>query len=201
MELPGRLIYALVGRVRLVKVRIQKFFVLMLCKVIGVKVGSDCMFYGFPGIYRFYKSDIIIGNACRFRSAKWSNLIGVGRRCEINTIRKGAIIVIGDGCGLTGTVIASAKSIQLGSNVLCGSNVTITDSDWHGIHPSERNTIGEVAGVVIGNNVWLGLNVVVLKGVTIGDNSIVGAGSVVTHSIPANVIAAGQPARVVKALL
>lgn len=89
----------------------------------------------------------------------------------------------------------------MGSNVLCGSNVTITDSDWHGIRSSERNIMGKVAGVVIGNNVWLGLNVIVLKGVTIGDNTIVGAGSVVTHSIPANVIADGQPARVVKALL
>jgi len=48
MELPGRLIYALVGRVRLVKSRIQKFFVLMFCKLVGVKVGSNCMFYGLP---------------------------------------------------------------------------------------------------------------------------------------------------------
>jgi len=77
---------------------------------------------------------------------------------------------------------------------MCGANVTITDTDWHGIPPGERRSPGKAAPVVIGPNVWLGLNVVVLKGVVIGANTVVAAGSVVSRSLPANVIAGGAPA-------
>ena len=83
-------------------------------------------------------------------------------------------------------------------------NVTIVDSDFH-VHwpPEKRRTVRTGAddrAVKIGEYVWIGANSLVLKGVSIGDNSIVGAGSVVANDIPANVIAAGNPARVIKNL-
>ena len=92
---------------------------------------------------------------------------------------------------MSGTIVSAAESIEIGSNVFCGANVTITDTDWHDY---------KTAPVKIGSNVWLGMNVVVLKGVTIGDSTIIGANSVVTKNIPENVIAAGQPAKIVKYL-
>jgi len=79
------------------------------------------------------------------------------------------------------------------------SGVYITDSDWHGIY-DRLDYIGASRPVSIGTNVWLGDSVIVCKGVTIGDNSIIGAGSVVTGDIPANVVAAGNPARVIREL-
>jgi len=82
-----------------------------------------------------------------------------------------------------------------GNNVLCGANVTITDFDWH----SSRYA-SESRPVIIHDNVWLGLNVTVLKGVEIGGNSIIGANSLVVTSIPANVIAAGNPCKVIKSI-
>jgi acetyltransferase-like isoleucine patch superfamily enzyme len=99
-----------------------------------------------------------------------------------------------------GTIVAAAGSIVIGDDLLCGVNVTITDTDRHGIRPDERRKAGQSASVAIGNNVWLGLNVVVLKGVTIGENSIISAGSVVNKSIPPNVIAGGVPAAPIRPL-
>lgn len=164
------------------------------------EIGEDCKFYGRTLFRKSPTSNIVIGDNCVFRSAQWSNLAGLNRACMISTLKPGAEILIGDRCGLSGTVIGSALSIHLGDDVLCGANVTITDTDWHGIAPNKRRKPGDKARVRIGNNVWLGMNVTVLKGVSIGDDAIIAAGSIVTKDIPPNVIAAGCPARVVKKL-
>jgi acetyltransferase-like isoleucine patch superfamily enzyme len=101
--------------------------------------------------------------------------------------------------GLTAAVICAADEIVIGDNVLCGSNVTIVDADWHGLDPAARlGGTGKTAPVHIEDDVFLGLGVIVLKGVTIGRGSVVGAGSVVTQSIPAGCVAAGNPARVIR---
>ena len=78
----------------------------------------------------------------------------------------------------------------------CGANTLITDGDWHLDDPRA----GEPAPIIIEENVWLGEGVKVLKGVTIGKNTVIGVGSVVTKNIPANVMAAGNPCRVIKEL-
>ncbi|MBI1212314.1 MAG: hypothetical protein GC190_12685 [Alphaproteobacteria bacterium] len=78
---------------------------------------------------------------------------------------------------------------------MLASGVYISDSDWHGTYDRTREA-GQAAPIVIEDNVWLGLRVIVGKGVRIGRNSIIGAGSVVVHDIPPNVIAAGNPASV-----
>lgn len=96
----------------------------------------------------------------------------------------------------SGSYIEAGQSITIGSFCLIAANVRILDSDFHDIQ--SRNFTTEGKSVVIGNRVWLGPNVVVLKGVTIGDNTIVTANSVVSHSLPANVIATGIPARVIR---
>ncbi|HTD40683.1 MAG TPA: acyltransferase [Mucilaginibacter sp.] len=112
----------------------------------------------------------------------------------ISTQRSSAQLIIDDDCGFSGTVVSAFKLIKLGKNVRCGANTLITDSDWHLEDPRSS----EPASIVIEDNVWLGVNCVVLKGVTIGENSVIGANSVVTKSIPANVIAAGNPCKVIK---
>ena len=90
--------------------------------------------------------------------------------------------------------------VTFGDDCFVGPNVSIYTA-CHSTDPIERNSRKEWAKPVsIGNNVWLGGNVTILPGVTIGDNCTIGAGSVVTHDIPANTIAAGNPARVIKQL-
>jgi len=166
----------------------------------GVHLGKGCRFFGKLHFRRAEFSTIIIGENCTFRSSATSNRVGINRPCMISTLERDAVIRIGCGCGLSGTVIGAAERIEIGNNVLFGANSTITDTDWHGIAPDTRRESGAVAPVIIEDNVWIGLNATVLKGVTIGRNSIVGAGSVVIKSIPANVIASGQPAKVIKNL-
>lgn len=157
----------------------------------GVKLGKNIQFDGKCYFKRFPKSVIKIGDNCEFLSRHNSNLIGIDRPCMISTLTEEAQLVIGNNCGFSGTVIGAFSSIRIGDNVRCGANTLITDSDWH----SDDPRTGPAKPVVIGNNVWLGLNVVVLKGVEIGENTVIGANSLVTKNIPANVIAAGNPCK------
>lgn len=88
--------------------------------------------------------------------------------------------------------------IFIGDDVMIGPNVTISTAG-HPIDPSLRRRVGQFnIPVRIGNGVWIGAGVIVLPGVTIGDNSVIGAGSVVTRDIPANVVALGSPCRVLR---
>ena len=108
-------------------------------------------------------------------------------------------IRIGNYCLIcSGVRIGSAHEILIGNNCMIASNAYITDSDWHDIY--NRVSIGKTAPVHIEDNVWIGDSVIVCKGVSIGENSIIGAGAVVVGDIPANCVAAGNPAKVVKHL-
>ena len=163
----------------------------------SVKLGVNPKFDGKCYFKRYPKSMIKIGYNCEFRSRINSNLIGINRPCSISTLTPGAKIEIGNNCGFSGTVIGAFKFIKLGNNVRCGANTLITDSDWHLDDPR----VGKPKDVNIGDNVWIGINVVVLKGVTIGDNTLIGANSVVIKDIPANVVAAGNPCKVIKPII
>lgn len=162
----------------------------------GIKLGKGARFDGKCNFHRFPKTIIKIGACCEFRSRINSNLIGIDRPCSISThlSSHNAVLEIGDHCGFSGTVIGCFKHIKIGNHVRCGANTLITDSDWHADDPR----VGEDADVFIEDNVWLGEGVKVLKGVTIGKNSVIGAGSIVTRDIPSNVIAAGNPCKVIK---
>ena len=117
----------------------------------------------------------------------WGREAGAGR------------VVIGDCCLMSpGSRLSASDEIVLGDGVMLANGAYITDSDWHMIY--DRMTRDEPTPVHIGNNVWLGDHSTVLKGVTIGDNSVVAARAVVTRDVPANVVVAGSPAKVVKEL-
>jgi len=167
----------------------------------GIHAGSRNYFKGVPILKCKPGSRIQIGNRNIFNSTEQSNLVGINRRCIIATHTKTANLSIGNGCGFSGTTIGAFENIEIGDNVICGGNTVITDSDWHGIKPDERAGVFAVSKPVkIERNVWLGLNAIVLKGVTIGENTVIAANSVVTKSIPANVIAGGNPCVVIKNL-
>lgn len=98
-----------------------------------------------------------------------------------------------------GVNIASAESVRIGNNCMLAADVLISDCDWHGIYNRVR-PFRCSAPVNLGDNVWVGARAIIGKGVSIGENSIIGAGAVVVNNIPANVIAAGNPAKIVKML-
>ncbi|MDH5671538.1 MAG: hypothetical protein OEZ06_05265 [Myxococcales bacterium] len=100
---------------------------------------------------------------------------------------------------LPGVRIASATSIRVGRNCMFATASSVSDADWHDIY-DRTSAPGATRPVVLEDNVWIGDSAMVCKGVTIGENSVVGAGAVVASDVPPNVIVAGNPARVVKEL-
>ena len=98
-----------------------------------------------------------------------------------------------------GTSIRSAKKIVIGDSSMIASDVTITDSDWHDIY-DRTDYVASPKEVIIQENVWIGEKSLILKGSKIGKNSIIGAGSVVSGEVPANVVFAGNPAKEIKKL-
>ncbi|TYR36837.1 acyltransferase [Sphingobacterium phlebotomi] len=166
-----------------------------LARCRGIDMGK-CKFYGSTIIIRKDGSTITIGDGCRFRSLSDSNLIGINHKCIISTQTSDAKLTIGKNCGFSGTTIGCFSSISIGDNVRCGANTLINDADWH--LDDSRTT--KPKPIVIEENVWLGYGVVVMKGVTIGANSIIGVNSVVTADIPENSIAVGIPCKVIKKL-
>ena len=110
-------------------------------------------------------------------------------------------ISIGKNCQICNhfTAVSEGEGIEIGDNVLVGTSVTVLDSDFHEIDPEKR--IGgtpKTGKVVIGDNVWIGDRVMILKGSTIGKNSVVAAGAVVSGEFPANVVIGGVPAKVIR---
>lgn len=175
---------------------IWTIFLKTVCFFKEIPIGKHSRFYGKAYFYRYPGSKISIGVNCGFRSDYNSNLIGINHPCILATHLKGAEILIGNDCGFSGTTIGSFKSIKFGDNVKCGANTLITDGDWH---PNDSRS-HEPREVLIGDNVWIGEGAKILKGVSIGQNSIIGAGSIVTQNIPENVIAAGNPCKVIKTI-
>jgi acetyltransferase-like isoleucine patch superfamily enzyme len=172
------------------------FFARLSARWWRISLGDGCRFTGRPHFRRYPGSQITIGRNCRFNSSATSNWIGVNRPCLISTLKEGAELSIGEGCGFSGTVIACAKRIQIGNNVRCGANTLINDTDWHG----DDLRTGPDKMVIIQDNVWIGANVSVLKGVTIGEGSLVATGSIVTQPIPKHSVAGGVPTKLIRTL-
>mgnify|MGYP006138619401 CR=1 FL=1 len=112
-----------------------------------------------------------------------------------------ALIQVGDGTRINGASIHATSSITIGRNCLIASNVMILDSDGHGVAVADRERHNPVAApIVIEDDVWVGANAIVLKGVTLGRGSVVAAGSVVTRDVAPMTLVGGNPARFIKAL-
>jgi acetyltransferase-like isoleucine patch superfamily enzyme len=173
------------------------------CALAGVKWGSGWRLYGLPIIQKHRQSTLTIGARLNLRSTVRSNPLGPNHPVILSTRRPGASLTIGDDFGMTGGSIVCEERIAIGQRVTVGANTTIVDTDFHPLDPSVRQqnpTDGGTALVIIEDDVFIGMNTLVLKGVTIGHGSVIGAGSVVTRDIPPGVIAAGNPAQVIKPL-
>ncbi len=116
-------------------------------------------------------------------------------------VERGARLVIGDFTLMNyGCSFGVTRCVEIGPHAIIGPYCNIVDSDYHSLDPVHRLKRPEAVPVILHDNVWLGARVMILPGVTIGANSAIGAGSVVTHSIPPDVLAAGVPARVIRKL-
>lgn len=171
----------------------------------GVDLGSDVRFFGLPLITMEDETHIAIGERCALCSVSSHTALGVMHPVILRTTRPQASIVIGAHTGISGASICAAKCVTIGNHVLIGANVVITDTDFHPLAPENRRYETnpdkiDTEPVVIEDNVFIGAGSIVLKGTHIGRDSVIGAGSVVTGSIPARVVAAGNPAKILRAL-
>lgn len=152
---------------------------------------------GLPIIKLGENSTLIIDENLKLNNNTKYNMVGIYKKCSI-AVKNNAILKIGKNCGFSGVSIFCSNKITIGNNVTCGGNVSIWDTDFHPINFKARrlNTIEEIRNkpVEIGNDVFIGANSLILKGVVIGDRSVIAAGSVVTKSIPSSEIWGGNPA-------
>ncbi len=176
-------------------IRFQKWYVNHFLRPQFERLGKRTTFMK-PWHVKIFGESISLGNYAnviatsdkKVRLTVWSNFGEKGR------------IKIGDYCLICpGVRIGAATEIVIGDSCMMAQGSYITDSDWHGLYDRSQ-PVGQTAAVRIGNNVWIGDSAIVCKGVTIGDNSVIGAGSIVTKDIPPDVIAAGNPAVVIKKL-
>ena len=145
---------------------------------------------------------ITIGDNFYLSSGNGVNPIASNLQADVY-VEPGATLTIGNNVGMSSTRLWIHESARIGNNVKIGGCVLITDTDAHPMDYVVRRSSNEgtkSALVVIEDDVWVGAHCIILKGVTIGARSIIGAGSVVTKSIPADCVAAGNPCRVIKNL-
>jgi len=173
------------------------------CALYGVGVQRGAKVWGKIFITRFPGSEISIGENIRIISSAYRYANNIFTQSKLRTMSTTASIKIGNGVSFNSiSVTARSQNISIGDHTLIGGNCQIMDSDGHPLWPPESRWYypGDEydAAVSIGSNVFIGLNVIILKGVNIGDNSVVAAGSVVARSVPKNCLAGGVPARVIK---
>lgn len=150
------------------------------------------------------QSKIIIGDDFTFFSGGNLNPLSSGRKGAIFA-EGSAVIKIGNHVGMSSTVLWAKQGITIGDRVTVGANCVILDSDCHSLNHLDRWTENDMKNcnsqpIVIEEDVLIGTGSYILKGVHIGARSIIGAGSVVTKDIPADCIAAGNPAKVIKSI-
>lgn len=159
-------------------------------------------FIGRSILFAFHGSRIRIGNNTTIISRFESNLVGLYQRCII-VARYGGCVEIGENCGISGSTIYSYDRIIIGNFTRVGANCKIIDNDFHPIelqyrHDGLNEQYTHRAPITIGEDCFIGMNSIILKGTKLGNNVIVGAGSVVHGCFPDNCVIAGNPARIIK---
>jgi maltose O-acetyltransferase len=175
--------------------RLWKYRALSSCRPEGgrPKIMQPVLFVGY--------GRIILGEGVQFGWVNSPNFYA--GYCHVEVAAEAATIEIGDRTEFNNDLFIKCEGagIKIGADGLFGADVEIFDSDFHDLHP-ERRTNGDqrMLPVEIGDNVYVGMGARILKGAKIGSDSVIGAGSVVTGTIPAGVVAAGNPCRVIREL-
>jgi carbonic anhydrase/acetyltransferase-like protein (isoleucine patch superfamily) len=169
----------------------------------GIAWGRGWRFYGAPILQKHRLGRVSFGDGLQLRSTPRSNPLGPHRPVILCAWQAGAVLQVGADFAMSGGTLCAAESIRIGDRVTIGANSVIVDTDFHPLDPGERLREPErtpAAPIVIEDDVFIGMGCYILKGVTLGRGCVVGAGSVVTRAVPAGMIAAGNPAREIRAV-
>lgn len=182
--------------------KIYKIYLYLIYKKIVFDNSVNLL--GLPIIQISKKSTFQIGRNVSIISNTRFNMAGINRKTTIFTTDK-SNLVISDNVGLSGVSIYCSKSIYIGENVLIGANVHIWDTDFHSINYIERLSMSQDVPknepIRIEKNVFIGANSIILKGVTIGEGSVIAAGSIVSKNIPPLQIWGGNPIQFIKIVI
>lgn len=168
----------------------------------GVKHGKNVWFTGPTILLTHHRGDITVGDNVVFNSRIEKNLVGLMNPTIISCVNDG-YVHIGNNCGFSSVVMASRIGIEIGDYATVGGNVRIFDHDFHEVEaiPRRGGTDGSgirSAKVIIGDDVFIGTNAIILKGTKIGDRSIIAAGSVVFGlDIPPDSLVKGNPGKII----
>lgn len=186
----------------LVRMRFYPMLNRALLKKQGAVLGRNVQIPGKLNLVTSGNHVISIGDNFYFSSGDAVNPISSNLQGAIY-LENGASLKIGNNVGMSSTRMWIHDSVTIGDNVKIGACVLITDTDAHPLDYLARRTSNDgtkSAPIVIEDDIWVGAHSIILKGVTIGARSIIGAGSVVTKSIPADCVAAGNPCKVIKTI-
>lgn len=174
--------------------------------LLGVELGKNVRCWGPVMLARWPGSRISVGSGCSIiSSSRRATACTLHAPTRLRTHGPEAHIELAEGVQLSGaSITARSQHIYIGRNAMLAPNCVVVDSDFHAHWPPERRHLEpgyeKDAPVHIGDHVWVGMGCTILKGVTIGEGAVIAAGSVVTRNVPPRSLAAGVPARVVRAL-
>lgn len=144
------------------------------------------------------KGKLYINNSGTVHMGKRVRIIGKPWATQF-TVEKGAVLEIGDNTFINaGVGIAACQRVTIGDDVKIGPRTSILDSTYHQLDINDEEDLRKP--ITIQNNVWIGTRCTILPGVTIGENSVVAAGSLVNRDVPKNVLVAGVPAKIIRQL-
>ena len=162
----------------------------------------NTIFHGLPILELYSRDSLDIGDGTLINSSNMFYHLSMHSKCKFVANTSESKILIGANSRLHGVCINARNMVEIGSNVLIAANVFIVDSNGHEVSlpdPLQRIfTRGRTSRVKICDGVWVGANSIILPGVTIGEGSVVAAGSVVSKDVPSNVLVAGVPAKIVR---
>lgn len=165
----------------------------------GVEFQGRADILGRPVISLAPGSRIVLGANTRVFSSRRGNLLSLARPCTLRALASGAAVLIGRDVGLSGATICAGGLIEIGEGTIIGAEAMLIDNDFHqpaGAWGWADECRANARPIRVGRGVFVGARAIVLKGVTIGDRAIIGAGAVVTRDVPSGFIAAGNPAQV-----
>lgn len=183
----------------------------IVMKMTKVEYGKGLALKGIPVIFNAKGATLKIGQDVTIKSSFLSNLVGLYSKTIIVTRTPEARLIIGNHVGISGATIYARKGIYIGDNTAIGGNCKILDNDFHPIEEEERlKLLQDMHGgdsnlvpskeIHIGKNCFIGCNSIILKGTTLGDGCVVGAGAVVAGRFEDHCVIAGNPAKVIRKL-
>ena len=173
---------------------------LLELKIRGFLISSPVRLFGHPICSRYPGSVISLGSHVTLDSSARANPLGGFSPCVLRTVTSTARLTLGDRVGLSSSTIVAGNSIEIGEDTILGAGSMVLDNDFHapGMGFSWLTEYSKNSKPIkIGRGCFIGARSIILKGVTLGDRVIIGAGSVVTKDVPAYSVAAGNPARIV----